>query len=74
MVPIIFLKPNEKGKVVKLSGGKKFFEKMNSLGIYNGVVIEVISKFNNGPVIIKIGDSRLAIGHNMAQKIFVQII
>lgn len=73
MIPLIMLTPHTKAIIVRLNGGKNFFEKMNSLGIYKGAEIEIINKFHNGPIIIKIGESRLAIGRRMAERIFVRI-
>jgi len=72
-LPLSNLKNSEKAKVISLEGGKGFIAHLNDMGIRIGVVLEVISN-TAGPVFIKIGESRFAIGHEMAKKILVEKI
>ncbi len=58
--------------IVKFEGGGAFKEKLISMGILPGKEIEVLSSRKNGPVVIKVNDTRLALGHGMAQKIYVK--
>lgn len=58
--------------VEKIEGGGAFKEKLISMGILPGKEIEVLSARKNGPVVIKISDTRLALGHGMAVKIHVR--
>ena len=60
--------------VDKIDGGGAFKEKLLSMGILPGKVIEVLSARKNGPVVIKVSDTRLALGHGMAHKIHVKLI
>ena len=71
MLLLIALHPGEKGKVTSLGGGKRFQEKMSSLGIHPGVTIQVISNYSNGPLIVKVKDTKFVLGRKMAEKIFI---
>lgn len=67
------MKEKHKGKVVEISGGAAFQNKMMSLGIYPGREITKLSHFAlRGPVTIKIGRACFALGHGMAAKIIVE--
>jgi len=41
------------------------------MGLIPGKVIEVLSVRKSGPVIVKINDTRIVIGHGMASKIVI---
>ena len=59
-------------KVAKIEGGKNFLEKADSLGLRTGVkVIKLSTQMMNGPVTIKIGNMKVALGRGMAKKILV---
>jgi len=59
--------------IVEIAGGHHFQEKIENMGLRVGVKIKKLSaQVLNGPVTIKIGNTKLAIGHNMARKIFVE--
>lgn len=61
---------------------RRFFSRMNlsrpvgrfeELGIRIGKTIEIVQKRRHGPILVKIDDSRFAIGRHMADKIMVNI-
>ncbi|ABR55460.1 FeoA family protein [Methanococcus vannielii SB] len=55
--------------VLKVEGScRKFYE----LGIIPGSKITIISKNNQGPILIRVGNSKIAIGRGMARSIFVE--
>ncbi len=58
--------------VDRFEGGGAFKEKLISMGILPGKEIEIISSRKNGPVVIRVNDTRLALGHGMAYKIHVK--
>lgn len=67
------LKNSEKGRIIKLEGGQNFIERLETLGIREGVTIEKKnSQWLNGPVCIKIGNTEAAIGYGMAKKILIE--
>lgn len=72
---IIELQKGEKGKVVEILGGLRFRIKLDSLGIREGIVITKISEsIARGPVVLQIGNSKVAIGFGMAKRIIVEKI
>lgn len=67
-------------KIVKirgLNGGRRFVERLNSMGIHVGMRIKVVRRAPfGGPVLIEGVDSpvRVMIGYGMAQKIEVEAV
>jgi len=67
------LKAGEKAKFVEVAGGIGMIEKLEAMGITPGMLITKIStQLMHGPVIIKAGNTELAIGFGMAKKIIVE--
>jgi ferrous iron transport protein A len=59
-------------KVVDIKDGNRFREKVDSMGLRIGVRVKKLSgQVLNGPITIKIGNTKVAIGHGMAKKILV---
>ncbi|HOJ86399.1 MAG TPA: FeoA domain-containing protein [Elusimicrobiales bacterium] len=65
---------NKKLKVVQINGGHNILKKLNSMGIFEGSWIEKVVSYEHGPIIVKVMNSRLAIGRGMAEKIMVEEI
>jgi len=73
-INLTMMKPGEKGKVVEIAGGKGLISRLESLGIIPGAEITKISEqIMHGPVVIKIGNTQVAIGYGMARKVMVNI-
>lgn len=66
------VKSRTKVRVLKLSGGERFKDKLLCMGILPGHEIEVLSSQKKGPVIVKVNDTRVVIGYSMAERIFVK--
>ena len=70
---IHILKDGEAAKIKDIIGGRRFINKAESLGIRIGVQItKVSSQMMHGPITIKVGQSQIAIGHRMANKIIIE--
>ena len=61
-----------RARVLKLAGGERFKDKLLCMGILPGHEIEVLSSSKNGPVIVRVNDTRVVIGHSMAERILVR--
>lgn len=62
----------QKGDKVKIEGvkcGQNFKNRLCDLGLYDGAEIEIIKNDKFGPLIIKIFDSRIALGRGESSKI-----
>ena len=59
-------------KVVENNGGRQFKNKVDAIGLRIGSrVVKLSAQVLKGPITIKIGSTKLAIGHGMAKKILV---
>ncbi len=68
------MQSGKKGKVAEISGGVRLQNRLMSMGVYPGREITKQGHFAlRGPVTIKAGRSLIALGHNMAEKIMVEI-
>ncbi|GAB6184387.1 FeoA family protein [Thermodesulfovibrio hydrogeniphilus] len=73
MIPLALLGCNERGIIIDvISKGKGIFSHLTALGFHPGKVVEVIDNQRGGPILIKIDNSRIAIGRGMAMKIMVR--
>ncbi len=82
MAPLGLLSTGEKAEVVEIREKKgychdkkeKHISHAEDMGIRVGNVIEMLNSEGRGPVLIKIDESRIAIGRGMAMKILVRRI
>lgn len=58
-------------EVNTVEGGELMGKKLMEMGVNKGAVIEVVRN-DAGPLIIKVGESRLVLGRGMAQKVMVR--
>jgi len=60
--------------VVAVEGGRQVHDRLKSLGIRPGVVIQKISGHaGSGPVVVRHGRSQTALGHGVAHRILVEM-
>ena len=55
-----------------INGGRGMRSKLYSMGLAPGAAFTVLSRNGAGPVMLRVKDSRLAIGRGMAKKIIVE--
>ncbi|MEN3013811.1 MAG: FeoA family protein [Endomicrobiia bacterium] len=68
------LESKQKGKIIEIPNDSKTLKKLDALGIRVGIeVLKLSSIFPKGPVIIQIGNTQIALSHNIAKKIKVEI-
>ncbi|MDP8298363.1 MAG: FeoA family protein [Candidatus Tantalella remota] len=68
------LKAGQTAVVKEIRGGEGVSHRLSSLGIRPGKEItHVSSHFWRGPVTVRIGRAKVAIGYGMAQKIVVEV-
>lgn len=68
------MQTGENGVVSGIQGGIGLLKRLENLGIRPGVKITKISaQFMRGPVTVQVGNTRIALGFGMAQKIMVEI-
>ncbi|MGQ9603084.1 MAG: FeoA family protein [bacterium] len=69
---LVELKSGEVGRVVRIVGGKGATARLAAHGIVPGIVVEKIGNLTGGPVVLKIGQTRVAIGRGLASKVMVE--
>ncbi len=73
IIPLSEAATGRKGTVVALAGGMRFQERIVSMGLHIGCEVEVLQGNRNGPVRVGIGQTRLAIGHGMSDKVMLAV-
>lgn len=63
-----------KGKIVELQGGHGLVSRLSALGIRPGKrITKISSMLMRGPVTIQLGNTQIALGFGMANKIMVEL-
>lgn len=71
MIPLAMVEAGEKVRMMKLGGPEAARRHLADLGFIPGALIQVVSQ-RDGDVIIKLGDTRLALTKPMAARILVE--
>ena len=73
-LPLSQMKTDQKGVIIQIAGGRGFSSRLESMGMRVGhEVTKVSSMLMAGPVVVKAGNSEIALGFGMAQKIIVEV-
>ncbi len=68
------MKTGQKGVVSKITGGRGLNSRLEVMGIRIGhEVTKISSMLMAGPVVLKVGNTEIALGFGMAQKIIVEV-
>jgi len=60
--------------VIALRGGGEFQERVISMGLYVGCVVEVLIGGDGGRMLLAVGDTRISMGHGVAEKVMVRAL
>ncbi len=71
-VPLSALRTGEEGVITELVGGHNLRSRMVSLGMTPGAPVVVLQNFGRGPLIVRVRDTRVALGRGEAEKIIVR--
>lgn len=58
--------------LMELDSGKRLKRKLQEMGLTLGIKFKVLNNNLNGPVIVNVRGSKLALGHGMVEKIYVK--
>lgn len=71
-MPLANMKTGEKAYIREIRGGRTARGKLTGLGLVSGKEVKIHSdNSGSGPLIIALGDNRIALGRGLAHKIFV---
>jgi ferrous iron transport protein A len=74
MISLNDLSSGSKGTIVAIKGGFGLVHKLDALGIRVGKeIMKVSQQWMRGPVIIRSGNTEIAVGYGMARRIMVEI-
>ncbi|HHD82675.1 MAG TPA: ferrous iron transport protein A [Bacteroidetes bacterium] len=60
-------------RVIELRGGLNFQRRITAMGLYMGAIVKIVRKAPfRGPLLVDINSSVVAVGRNIALKIFVE--
>lgn len=71
MMPLGFLSNGQCGVVANIVGGKSVLGKLTGMGLCRGTSVSMVKNDGSGPLIIALGDGRLALGRGMSQKVII---
>jgi DtxR family Mn-dependent transcriptional regulator len=74
ILPITDLKPCQKGTIAFLRGGRKVIQRLSDLGLTPGTEVTLLRKTPmSGPIELSVRRTALAVGHDIADNIFVEV-
>lgn len=74
LINLTMMKLGDKGKVKEIIGGKGLIARLEGLGIVPGAEITKVSEqIMRGPVVIKVGNTQVAIGYGMARRVIIEL-
>ena len=72
LIPLAFLGEGEGGTVVEIRAGRGLTRRLLAMGIAPGMRIRVLKSSGPGPIVIEIGQTRIALGRGAAMKVIVR--
>ena len=72
MMPLAMVSPGEEARLVAIRGGQRLRKRLADLGLNLGMTVRILQRDAQGPLILVVKDSRLALGRGMAHKIMVE--
>lgn len=77
LTPLSQLCAGDKAMILALVGGRKFQHRISSMGLSVGGLIEVLhhesGRSGKGPVVVRVGETRLMLGEAMAENVMVKV-
>ena len=71
MTPLAKFSKGDKVIVREIDGCQRFRYRLQSLGIFRGKTLEILRK-GPGPVLVKIDNCRIALGHRQAVRVLCE--
>jgi len=73
MLPLAMIAEGEEVKLINIVGGRGMRRRLADLGLNPGMLIKVVRVDPQGPMIVAVKGSRIALGRGMAQKVMVDL-
>ncbi len=62
----------QSARIRRMAGGHRFLSRLASLGFTPGARLQVVHNYGHGPIIVRLRDTRVALGRGEANKILVE--
>ena len=72
LIPLAFLGEDEVGTVVEIRAGRGLTRRLLAMGLAPGMRIRVLKSSGPGPIMIEVGQTRIALGKGVAMKVIVR--
>ena len=72
LIPLAFLGEGEIGTVVEIRAGRGLTRRLLAMGVAPGMRIRVLKSSGPGPIMIEVGQTRIALGRGAAMKVIVR--
>lgn len=79
MIPLGLLNAGEKAMIIEVranvgNSDKKIYCHIEDIGFRAGKIIQMLSNPERDPILVKLGESRIAVGRRIAMRIYVKKI
>jgi len=71
LIPLAFLGEGEVGRVVEIRAGRGLTRRLIAMGIAPGMKVRVLKSSGPGPILVEVGQTRIALGRGVAMKVIV---
>lgn len=72
MTPLSLAPTGEPMTIVDVRAGRQLRHRLSCLGLVPGAVVEIVQTLGHGPVILAVGNARLALGRGASHKVLVE--
>lgn len=80
MMPLGLLRADERAEIIEVKSGRNVVgvaarscqDRVEDMGVRVGKVVVVLNNEGRGPILLKVDESRIAMGRGMAMKIMVR--
>ncbi len=73
-IPLSMVAPGQHLQVIGIAAGRRVKRRLADLGLIPNIELDVVQNQGNGPMILAMGDTRIAIERGIAHKVLVQPI
>ena len=71
LIPLAFLAEGEVGTVVEIRDGRGLTRRLLAMGIVPGMKVKILKSSGPGPILVEVGQTRIALGRGVAMKVIV---
>jgi ferrous iron transport protein A len=72
--PLALAQEGERVRVVRLQRGERMARRLADMGLALGSEAVMLRGSGEGPVLVAVGDARIAIGRGMASRVMVELV